>query len=129
MSVKVPTRCTRCATVKVNGRCPRCPLPAGERRAYSDTSKYREVLAAVLERDGAVCAYCSNGIDGVTIEPRGPRGGVRITVDRRAADPLTLAHVIPHDAGGRFEVDNIRPAHDSCNKRAGNTPMAPDASL
>lgn len=120
--------CTRCATRKVNGRCPRCPLPAGERRSYSDTSAYREVCAAVLKRDGAVCAYCANGILGVTIT-EGPRGGIRIELDRTVEDPLELAHVIPHDAGGKFEADNIRPAHKSCNREAGNTPMSADARL
>lgn len=122
---KVRSLCTRCGTRKVSGRCPRCPLPAGERRRpYSDTALFREVATVVLERDGAVCAYpdCRLPIDGVTLG-EGPRGGRIVTIDRTVADPLELAHVIAEADGGAFTPDNIRPAHRSCNRRAGRKPL------
>ena len=31
----------------------------------------------------------------------------------------TADHIIPYDAGGTDELDNLRPAHHSCNSRAG----------
>lgn len=105
--------CPICFAPTTNGRaCRRHPKVASPGRAggrsYSDTAAYREVLAAVLDAYGPICAlYCRQPID---LEP-----GSR--------DPLELAHLIPHAEGGEFTVDNVRPAHRSCNRRAGRTPV------
>ena len=31
----------------------------------------------------------------------------------------TADHIIPYDAGGSDDLDNLRPAHQKCNSRAG----------
>jgi hypothetical protein len=124
MSVaKAPRACTRCGTPKIGRRCPRCPLPAGERRPYSDTAEYRRVLAEVLERDGAVCGYCLQAIAGVDLTPSGRGGALRGIVDRTVPDPLVLAHRLAHADGGTFDAANTFPAHRSCNAAAGRRPV------
>lgn len=94
------------ATCARHGRpkpCPRCASTrrAPERRRYSDTAEYRRVRAEVLERDGLVCAYCTDAI---------------------AEADLVLAHVVSHDDGGAFDTDNVVPAHRDCNAAAGKRP-------
>lgn len=86
--------------------CARCARKPARRR-YSDTAAYRQVRDEVLERDGAVCVYCDKPIDLHTSSP----------------DPLELAHVIPHQDGGEFTTDNVRPSHQSCNRAAGRQPI------
>lgn len=34
-------------------------------------------------------------------------------------DPLTADHIIPVEAGGTHALDNLQPAHRSCNGRKG----------
>lgn len=36
-----------------------------------------------------------------------------------AEDPCTAGHVVPLAEGGTDELVNLRPEHESCNKRAG----------
>jgi len=116
---KIAAACIRCGRTKVNGRCPVCPLPKGERRPYSSTAEYRRVLREALDTYGVACAYrCGAPILGV--EPDDDGGW---TVRRDVADPLVLAHVVAHEDGGEFTVENVRPAHRSCNAAAGKTPL------
>lgn len=88
------------------GNCRLCAKrrrASSPRRPYSDTAAYRAMLEQVLETCGALCHYCSRPID----------------LDPRADDPLELAHLVAHADGGAFELDNLRPAHRSCNRSAG----------
>lgn len=88
--------------------CPRCKAhqrSTSTRRSYSDTAEYREVRAQALEQYGDACVYCRHPIDTV------------------APGELELAHVVPHDAGGAFTVENVRPAHRVCNRAAGRRPI------
>lgn len=57
------------------------------------------IRAAVAERYGPVCWLCAGLIgDG---------------------DPWDVDHVVPRVAGGGDELDNLRPAHASCNRSRG----------
>ena len=56
--------------------------------------EYRKNRATLLQ-DSPACALCG----------------------RPGAD--TADHIIPYDAGGSDDLDNLRPAHRSCNSRAG----------
>jgi 5-methylcytosine-specific restriction endonuclease McrA len=109
----VAKACPICFAPTADGRAcprhPRAPRGHGGGRDYSDTAEYRRVRDEVLATYGPVCIYpwCGQPID---LEP-----GTR--------DPLELAHVIPHADGGPFTVENLRPAHRSCNRRAGRAPI------
>lgn len=85
--------------------CPRCKAALRERtarRSYSDTAEYRRVRDEALERYGFDCVFCR-----LPILPQ----------------DFVLAHVIPHRDGGAFTVENVRPAHAECNRRAGRRPI------
>lgn len=99
--------CRHGALPRACGICARAR--AQERRPYSDTAAYRQMLHAVLEHYGSTCHYAD--VDPLCIGP--------IDLEPGAADPLELAHVIAHADGGRFDLGNLRPAHRSCNRRAG----------
>lgn len=95
--------------------CPVCGLGGctrhrrkATRRAYSDTAAYRAMRQAVLEAYGDACAFCLLPIP---------------LVGASKADELVLAHVIAEADGGPFELDNLRPAHRSCNASAGRDPI------
>jgi 5-methylcytosine-specific restriction endonuclease McrA len=106
--------CPICFAPTPDGRAcarhPRAHRPDA-RRGYSDTAEYRRVRDEVLAAHGSRCVYC--GADVLT--PAGAPG--------HADNPLELAHVIPHADGGPFTVENLRPAHRSCNRRAGRAPL------
>lgn len=82
---------------------------AADRRAYSDTAAYRQMLTDAVETYGDSCVLCRGPID-LSLGGRNPRG-------------LVLAHVIPHADGGPFTLDNVRPAHRDCNASAGRAPI------
>jgi 5-methylcytosine-specific restriction endonuclease McrA len=63
----------------------------------------------VLETYGDACAYCRELID-LALPGRDRRG-------------LVLAHVVSDADGGRFELENLRPAHRDCNASAGKAPI------
>lgn len=68
-------------------------------RTYSNTARYRQMLVDVAEAYGVDCHYC----------------GQETTDDDRV-----LAHwPVAHADGGQFVLENLRPAHASCNKSAG----------
>lgn len=95
------------------GNCPLCKRRArarSPRRSYSDTAAYRAMVDQVLETYGVSCHYCAGDVVHIV-------NGELVTLDPN--DPLVLAHVIPHAAGGPFELDNLRPAHRTCNLRQG----------
>ena len=76
-------------------------LPSMAARVYS-SQRWREVTAAVLDRDGWICQLC----------------GERIPRHVRARDPLqgVADHITPADAGGDwYELGNLRAAHYGCN--------------
>lgn len=60
----------------------------------------------VLETYGGTCVYCSTPID-LEAQPGS------------TDEALELAHVIPHVDGGLFTLENLRPSHRGCNRRAG----------
>lgn len=90
------------------GGCQRHRKRRPARRSYSGTAAYRAMVVAVLEAYGDACVYCH--------EP------VRLDAGKRP-DALVLAHVIGHDDGGAFELENLRPAHRDCNAAAGRAPI------
>lgn len=55
--------------------------------------------AAVLERDGYVCGICGENI---------------------AEGDVSIDHIIPITRGGGDNIENLQPAHKSCNSRKGN---------
>ena len=61
---------------------------------------------AVVERDGAVCHLCHEPID--------------LTLSGHALMGLTIDHVIPLSRGGSHTLDNLKPAHRTCNARKSN---------
>lgn len=58
-------------------------------------------LAAVLAQYGSVCHLCLQPIE-ADVDPRGPRAATR-------------DHVVPVSKGGPNVIENLRPAHRSCN--------------
>lgn len=87
---------------------PNCQRHKGKRRAtrdYSNTAAYRRMLPEVLETYGDLCHYCREPVE----------------LDAEETDAqLVLAHYpIAFADGGPFELDNLRPAHRGCNRRAG----------
>ena len=65
-------------------------------QALVATKRHR---AAVLARDGHVCGIC-----GGEIEP----------------SDVSIDHITPVSLGGSDDLDNLQPAHKSCNSRKGN---------
>jgi 5-methylcytosine-specific restriction endonuclease McrA len=76
--------CSVCGTLGPRARCLHHPKRGG-------SSRWRRLVAEVVERDGGVCHLC--GLPGAT-----------------SAD-----HVVPVSRGGRDELANLRAAHLSCN--------------
>ena len=68
------------------------------------------LLAAVVERDGPLCAYC---MVPTVVEP--PAGKAHLE--------RTLDHVVPLSAGGNDELDNVVLCCRSCNSRKGARPV------
>jgi endogenous inhibitor of DNA gyrase (YacG/DUF329 family) len=69
----------------------------------------KSVQAQVLARHGWWCHICNNLID--------PNLG---RLDRMA---MTMDHLIPVALGGTDDVDNLKPAHRSCNSSRGVKPV------
>lgn len=57
-----------------------------------------DLRAAVIARDGLVCALCGGDV---------------------ALDDLHIDHIRPVSHGGRTELDNLQPAHARCNLKKG----------
>jgi 5-methylcytosine-specific restriction endonuclease McrA len=73
-------------------------------RSYSNTAAYRQMVGEVLEEHGDRCVYCGEPVEPVAAGP----------------DALELAHYpIAHADGGEFVLENLRPSHRDCNRRAG----------
>lgn len=74
-------------------------------RPYRGRAIERQMRQDVLETYGPACHY-------LAVDPDCPGGDV---------DParFELAHVVAHADGGPFELENLRPAHPACNRRAG----------
>jgi 5-methylcytosine-specific restriction endonuclease McrA len=90
--------CIVCSQVFIGtgSRCPDHVLPARGRH-------YTKNALAVVQA-ATRCHLCGEG----------PRPG----------DPFVADHVVPRSLGGSDEIDNLRPAHRSCNGRRGNTTKA-----
>lgn len=74
----------------------------GPRRAHiRGAYRIKRLRPAILARDGNVCHLCRTAID----------------LALRFPHPLSLTidHFIPISAGGSDEMENLRPAHLSCN--------------
>lgn len=91
---------------------PRCSICARD-RAQAARSRQRPNRSArerasmaerVLAAHGDLCLYCREPVDVYAI------GG---------PSSLELAHVLAHGDGGDWTVDNLRAAHQSCNREAG----------
>lgn len=70
-------------------------------RRWCNPSEYRELLAAVIERDGVCCHWCGE---------KTKLGGRDQSPFRRSLDHLT-----PRSRGGTNDVDNLVLAHRRCN--------------
>lgn len=103
-SVVTPTRsgqryCShRCATLaRHEGN-----LASGKRIAIRMRSRCRKTLTdAVIARDGAICYLCQGAID--------------LSLSGHDLMGLTIDHVIPLSRGGPHTLENLRPAHRTCN--------------
>lgn len=89
--------CNRCG----RGNCTRHRPAPRPTRAYSNTAAYRQMVDDVLDAYGDRCYLCGHS----TLEP--------------VRDLVLAHHPVSHIDGGPFELQNLRPAHDLCNKRAG----------
>ena len=87
--------CARHRTLS-EGRCPQCIADRHERRRVHVSAKGKRFRAAILERDGYVCAYC---------------GGAADQVDYRVAIVL---------GGQPFDPENATAACGTCNARRGS---------
>lgn len=81
-------------------------------RSYSNTAAYRAMVPAVLETYGDVCLYARTD------------DACPAVIDLQAPPSpdleLVLAHYpVAHADGGTFTLENLRPAHRGCNRRAG----------
>ena len=56
--------------------------------------------AALIKRDGLICQLCQEPISNMS--------------------DLTLDHIIPVSRGGTDKLDNLRLAHELCNRERGN---------
>ncbi|MGP9605603.1 HNH endonuclease [Glutamicibacter sp. AOP33-2CA-4] len=68
---------------------------------------------AVVTAYGWTCHLCGRVIDP---ELKGKQG-------------LSLDHVVPRSAGGQNTIENLRPAHLSCNSARGDRPIEQYRSL
>lgn len=85
-----------------------CAIRFGAKRGaarehHRAQDRIKRLRPAILERDGNVCHIC------------------RATIDLALRFPhplsLTIDHVFPVNAGGSHEMENLRPAHLTCNVR------------
>lgn len=76
--------------------CSRCKRKGGSRVS----------IAAIVERDGALCALCGTEVDLTIAWPH----------------PLcpTRDHIVPWSHGGSDGLDNLQLAHASCNRKKSN---------
>ena len=75
------------------------PPPGKRPRHHSRKRRTRRIVAALIERDGDLCAYCRQPFD----EER----------------PATVDHVVPRSRGGSNELDNLVAACRPCNQAKG----------
>ena len=73
--------------------------------------KAQALLRLVLEEYGPVCHLCLVGID-LDLPPGHKRGP-------------SSDHVVPRKFGGSDDLENLRPAHRSCNSRRGARLLTP----
>ena len=62
--------------------------------------EHRWNRAMLVKRDGMVCALCGEPI--------------------ATLSEVTIDHIVPLSRGGTDRLDNLRLAHEACNKRRGN---------
>ena len=93
-------RCAQCGALDPRGTLhPDCSNPK-----RGGSSRWRRLVAQVVERDGTVCWLC--GKPGAT-----------------SAD-----HVVPVSRGGRDELANLRAAHLRCNLACRDDDAPPDGA-
>ena len=79
-------------------------LRSGKRIARRLRMRCHKTLTdAVVARDGAICHLCTKPID--------------LTLSGHDLMGLTIDHVIPIARGGSHTLDNLKPAHRTCNAR------------
>lgn len=76
----------------------------------------KKVRAAVLERDGHVCANCGKSLR-YTLEEWYRDGELGYVVH---GCPPTMDHIVPRCRGGSNKADNLTPACMSCNSQKRN---------
>ncbi len=63
-----------------------------------------------MARDGANCTICGEALDRHLRDFNHPRY-------------VTFDHITPRSAGGTDKQDNLRLAHQQCNRERGNDPL------
>lgn len=73
------------------------------------TRSTRKLTPLVVQTYGAICHICNEQIDTQRVWP----------------DPLSLSidHLVPRSAGGGNGLENLRPAHLTCNTGRQNKPL------
>lgn len=67
-------------------------------------------ITKLMSRDGLNCTICKECLD-------------RHVKDCRADNYITFDHIVPRSLGGGNTLDNLRLAHQVCNRRRGNDPI------
>jgi 5-methylcytosine-specific restriction endonuclease McrA len=79
------------------------------RRSYGK-ERWR-LVTRLMQRDGSRCSICDEPL-------------VRHK-DHDADDYITFDHIVPTSKGGTTTPDNLRLAHQRCNKKRGNQMVEP----
>lgn len=73
------------------------------------------LVTRLMARDGENCTICNKPLD-------------RHLRDGDHARYITFDHIVPRSHGGTDRPDNLRLAHQQCNRERGNDPLIEEAS-
>jgi len=71
-------------------------------------------VTKLMARDGLSCTICKEPLD-------------RHIKDVFSEMYITFDHIIPRSEGGLDHIDNLRLAHQGCNRRRGCDPILPES--
>jgi 5-methylcytosine-specific restriction endonuclease McrA len=87
-------------------------MPRRPHRIKPSPRAFRELRAAVFERDGWACRHC-----GFTFEPKtDEKSGRFAPYDGSKNAFLELDHVTPYSLGGSWEPSNLQALCTQCNR-------------